>query len=204
VEGGLVASEGQRGAKHERSGTAFGWDRAEARSRRASGVGPGEIGSGGVMPGGVLQGAAAGVAASVVQAIVGKAEELLFLPPGEDADIAPRLVDRMAQRFGARLPAAVKWGLGTVFHLGYGALWGGIYGLVQQRRPLPALLAGAGLGLLIYGITFPRWGAAVKTGVERPPSVRSTRMTMVAASVALTYGLMVAVFFDRLAARQPR
>src|SRR5690606_18282387 len=155
-------------------------------------------------PGGVLQGAAAGVAASVVQACVGKAEELLLLPPGEDADIAPRLVDRMAQRFGARLPAAVKWGLGTAFHLGYGALWGGLYGLGQRRRPLPMPLAGAGLGLVIYAITFPRWGAAVRTGVERPPAVRSARMTLVAASVALTYGVMVAVFFDRLSSPEPR
>jgi hypothetical protein len=211
-----MVRQGRRatGAGHESAGARAGRYLAVADRGGMRGAGPGEIGPSGpragepgadaTRSGGVLEGAAAGVAASIVQAFVGKAEELLLLPPGEDADIAPRLVDRVAQRFGARLPPAVKWGLGTAFHLGYGALWGGFYGLVQRRHPLPALLAGAGLGLLIYGITFPRWGAAVKTGAERPPSERSTRMTVVAASVALTYGLMVAVFFERLASRQPR
>lgn len=150
---------------------------------------------------GIAAGAAAGLAASVVQVVVGKAEDWLFLPHGETADIAPRLVDRLSQRLHIRAPGPAKWALGTAFHLGYGALWGGLYGAAQRRLRLPPLLAGAALGLLIYGITFPRWGAAVRFGVERPPAARSRRMTAVAVSVAMTYGLAVGAFYRRLTRR---
>jgi len=161
---------------------------------------PSPNGAGGrALGGGVAAGAAAGLAASVVQVVVGKAEDWLFLPRGETADIAPRLVDRMVQRLDTRASGPMKWAVGTAFHLGYGAFWGAVYGAVQRRLRLHPLLAGAGLGLLIYGITFPRWGAAVRFGVERPPQHRTRRMTIVAASVALTYGLAVGAFYRRLA-----
>ncbi|MFO7259983.1 MAG: hypothetical protein DIU52_002430 [bacterium] len=149
----------------------------------------------------VAAGAAAGLLASVVQVVVGKTEQWLFLPRGETPDFAPRLVDRAFQRVSGRASAPVKWALGTVFHLCYGALWGATYGAVQRRLRLHPLLAGAALGLLIYGITFPRWGAAVRLGVERPPHARTRRMTAVAASVAMTYGLAVGAFYRRLAGR---
>lgn len=153
------------------------------------------------IPGGVAAGAAAGLAASVVQVVVGKTEQWLFLSSGETPDFAPRLVDRMFQRVYGQASAPIKWTLGTVFHLGYGALWGAVFGAVQRRLGLHPLLTGAGLGLLIYGITFPRWGAAVRLGVERPPRRRTRRMTAVAASVAMTYGLAVGAFYARLARR---
>jgi len=160
---------------------------------------PSPNGAGGRAPGGgIAAGAAAGLAASVVQVVVGKAEDWLFLPRGETADIAPRLVDRALQRIYTRASGPLKWGAGTAFHLAYGALWGAVYGAVQRRLRLHPLLTGAGLGLLIYGITFPRWGAAVRFGVERPPQHRTRRMTIVAASVAMTYGLAVGVFYHRL------
>lgn len=161
---------------------------------------PSPNGARGRAPGtGIVAGAAAGMAASVVQVVVGKAEQWLFLPGGETPDFAPRLVDRAFQRVYSRASAPVKWTLGTVFHLGYGALWGAVYGVAQQRLRLHPLLTGAGLGLLIYGITFPRWGAAVRFGVERPPQARTRRMTLVAASVAMAYGLAVGAFYRRLA-----
>jgi len=163
---------------------------------------PSPNGAGGRTPGGAIAtGAAAGLAASVVQVVVGKTEQWLFLPHGETPDFAPRLVDRAFQRAYGQASPPVKWALGTLFHLGYGAFWGAVYGAVQRRLRLHPLLTGAGLGLLIYGITFPRWGAAVRLGVERPPRTRTRRMTAVAASVALTYGLAVGVFYGRLARR---
>jgi ribose/xylose/arabinose/galactoside ABC-type transport system permease subunit len=165
------------------------------------GVQPSPNGAGGRMSGGLAAGAAAGLAASVVQVVVGKTEQWLFLPHGETPDFAPRLVDRAFQRAYGRASAPVKWALGTLFHLGYGAFWGAVYGAAQRRLRLHPLLTGAGLGLLIYGITFPRWGAAVRFGVERPPQARTRRMTAVAASVAMAYGLAVGAFYSRLARR---
>jgi hypothetical protein len=140
----------------------------------------------------VLRGSAAGLLASVVQVAVGAAESALLLPPHEDANIAPRLMDRLARDLGQELPLEAEWALGTVFHFGYGALWGALYGIAEDKLRPPPLVGGAALGGLIYAITFPRWGGAVQTQVERPPEVRTSRMTFVAASVALTYGVATA------------
>lgn len=147
------------------------------------------------------RGSAAGVLASVVQVAVGAAETALFLPPHEDANIAPRLVDRMARDLGRELSLEAEWVLGTLFHFGYGAAWGAIYGLVEERLEPHPLVGGGALGALIYAITFPRWGGAVQTQVERPPEARTRRMTFVAASVAMTYGIATAY---AVAAMKPR
>src|SRR5690606_16888684 len=76
------------------------------------GVQPSPNGAGGRMSGGLAAGAAAGLAASVVQVVVGKTEQWLFLPHGETPDFAPRLVDRAFQRAYGRASAPVKWALG--------------------------------------------------------------------------------------------
>lgn len=146
----------------------------------------------------LLRGAGAGLLATAPQTLVGKLEERLFLPPGEDADIAPRLVERVAGRVGVRLPTPVKWVLGTAYHLGYGCAWGAAYAFFHERRPLPPLLGGFLLGCAIYAIAFQRWGPGVLLGAERPPGVRSRRMTLVASSVSLSFGLATAFLYERL------
>jgi hypothetical protein len=150
----------------------------------------------------LVRGAVAGAAAAIPQAAVGKAEELALLPPWEDSNIAPRLVDRAEAKLTGRHPSeAGKWLLGTAFHFGYGAGWGMLYAAVTHRRGVPPLLGGALLGGLIYGITFPRWGGAVVTDVERAPGRRTRRMTFVASSVTLSFGLATAGIFEWLGRR---
>lgn len=145
------------------------------------------------------RGVAAGFAATLVQTAVGKAsEKLLRLPPREDSNIAPRLMHRLAAHAGHDLSSPAKWALGTVFHFGYGASWGALYGMARERRPVHPLPGGALLAGLIYGITFPRWGGAVQTGTERPPERRTDRMTLTAASVTLAFGLTTAYAYERL------
>jgi hypothetical protein len=146
----------------------------------------------------VLRGAVAGTVASVVQAAVGKTEDLLLLAPHESADIAPRLMARIAAMQGKTLTWTERWTLGTVFHLGYGAGWGKLYALARERRPVDPLLGGLLLAGGIYVITFPRWGGAVWTKTERPPSVRTRRMELVAASVTLAFGLTTAYLYEAL------
>lgn len=148
-----------------------------------------------------LRGSAAGLAAGVVQVAVGAAESALFLPPHEDANIAPRLMDRLAKDMGKDLSLEAEWALGTAFHFGYAAGWGALYGLVDEKLEPHPLLGGAALGALIYAITFPRWGGAVQADVERPPEVRTRRMTFVAASVAMTFGIATAYANQALKAR---
>ena len=145
-----------------------------------------------------LRGAAAGLVGTMVQTTIGKGEDLAFLPPWENADIAPRLIDRLAEDLGYDIPEWAEWTLGTAFHLGYGATWGAIYAAAHERyRPHP-VVGGMALGGLIYAITFPRWGGAVQTRTERPPEQRTWAMEVVAISVALGYGLATALTYDRL------
>lgn len=147
--------------------------------------------SGRVLPT-LARGALAGVAATTVQTLVGKGEEMLLLPPREDADIAPRLVKRLGEAIGVEPSNPTKWALGTAFHFGYGAFWGMTYAALRERRPLHPVVGGALLGGLIYAVTFPRWGGAVQTGTERRPGRRSDGMEVVAASVCLSFGVVAA------------
>ena len=139
-----------------------------------------------------LRGAAAGMVGSLVQAGVGASESALLLPEHEDANIAPRLMDRLARDLGEDLPLELEWLLGTLFHFGYGAAWGMLYALAEDELGIPPSWGGLAMGGVIYAITFPRWGGAVQTQVERPPEQRTDRMTFVAASVALTFGVTTA------------
>ena len=144
----------------------------------------------------ILQGMAAGVGASIIQVVVGKAEEkLLPLPRHEDANLAPRLIGRLARQAGTDAPTGSRWVLGTLFHLGYGAFWGAGYALVVRDKPVPPVVGGTLLGGLIYALAFPRWGAAVLTKAERPPEKRSAKMNIVAWSVALTYGVATGLMY---------
>jgi hypothetical protein len=149
-----------------------------------------------------LAGSLAGLVAATAQVAVGKAEELLILPPGEDANIAPRFVQRLAERAGRSLPDSWRWALGTLFHYGYGAFWGALYALLEgwlaaRRRPPPPLLGGAALGAVLYALAFSRLGLAVQAGTERPPERRPAAKTAMAWSVALTFGLVTATLTPR-------
>lgn len=146
----------------------------------------------------ILRGAAAGVTVSLVQAVIGKAEEKLLLPPWENTNIAPRFMARLAADLGQTLSPVERWTLGTGFHLGYGAFWGASYALIRERYPVHPVVGGTLLGGLIYFITFPRWGGAVQTQTERPPEERTSRMTFVAASVTLGFGILTALLYERL------
>lgn len=140
----------------------------------------------------LLRGSTAGMAGSLVQAAVGAGESALFLPEHEDANIAPRLMDRLARDLGEELPLSAEWVLGTIFHFGYGATWGMLYALLDEELDVHPAAGGSVMGAIIYAITFPRWGGAVQTQVERTPGRRTRRMTFVAASVALAFGLTTA------------
>ena len=149
------------------------------------------------MMGFVLRGAAAGLGASVIQVVIGKGEEkLLPLPDHEDANIAPRLINRVAEQAEIKLSSRHHWVLGTLFHFGYGAFWGAGYALAVRDREVSPLVGGTLLGGLIYALAFPRWGAAVVTKTERPPEKRTAKMNIVAWSVALSYGVATGLLYQ--------
>lgn len=143
-------------------------------------------------------GVTAGMTASAVQAAVGKSYDRLLLPPGEDSDLAPRLVHRIAEEAGEHASRAEAWSAGTLFHFGYGAFWGAAYAAARERWAVPPLVGGALLAGGIYAITFPPWGGAVQTGTVRPPGRRSSRMTGFAAAATLSFGLTTALAYEAL------
>jgi hypothetical protein len=141
------------------------------------------------------------VIASVVQAAVGASESAVFLPESENANLAPRLMGRLAARAGGTLSPEERWTLGTAYHLGYGAGWGMLYAAARERRRIHPLVGGTLLGGLIYGITFPSWGGAIHLEAERAPGVRSRRMEVVLASVTLSFGLSTAYIYEGMRGR---
>ena len=55
------------------------------------------------------RGIEAGLMASVPQVLLAKAEEKLLMSRGEDADLGPRFVDRLADMAGMRLNKDMRW-----------------------------------------------------------------------------------------------
>lgn len=143
------------------------------------------------------RGVEAAILASVPQVLLPKLEERLFLSEQESADLGPRIIERLARRFENPLPEDIKWLGASVFHFGYAALWGALYAVAYERRPVPPWLGGLGLGGLIYLITFPRWGAAVVTGIEKPPRERTWRMEAVLLTAPLVFGIGTGLLYGR-------
>jgi len=149
----------------------------------------------------IKRGVEAGLLASVPQVLLAKAEERLVMRHGEDADIGPRFVERLARLQRWRLREDTKWLAASAFHFGYATMWGALYALAYRKwRPHP-LTGGTALGTLIYAITFPHWGGAVLSGTERPPHKRSWRQELVLATAALTFGVGTALLYGRGPAR---
>jgi len=143
------------------------------------------------------RGVESAVIASVPQVLIPKIEERLFLSPKESADLGPRFIEALAQRAEKPLPEDVKWIAASGFHFGYAALWGGLYGLIQEKWQVRPWIGGVALGAFIHLITFPRWGGAVLTGTEKKPEQRSWRKEVVLASAPLVFGLGTALLYGK-------
>lgn len=141
-------------------------------------------------------GVEAALAASVPQVLIPKLQERLLLRPGE-AELGPRFVQRLAAMAGRRLPEDVKWLGASAFHFGYAALWGALYALVYERRPVHPLAGGLLLGAVIYLAAFAPWGGAVQTGTEKPPGRRSARKELVLLTAPFTFSLGTALGYGR-------
>jgi len=149
----------------------------------------------------IARGVGAGLVAGGPQVAIAQiAEKALGLPP-DRADIGPRFVERLAQHLGESLPPSAHWGLAALFHFGYAAGWGALYGLVDARlRPPPAVM-GPLLGGVIYLLAFSRWGAGTRTGTEPHPDRRSWRQDALHWTAALSFSLTTALVYGWLAGR---
>ena len=139
---------------------------------------------------GALLGNFAGVVQVVVSQIVG-----IATGRRERTDIAPRLVERTAERLGTSLSRAPRWTLATVFHFGYATGWGVLYALVRESRRgrrVPTWLLGSLFGGAIYAVAFSRFGAGTRVGSERHPDRREWRELVIQWASALSFALVLA------------
>lgn len=99
--------------------------------------------------------------------------------PQEPAAPSARLVRKIAAGvFERDLPAETQHLLGQGIHLGYGALWGTIYGIVQSSIRLPVITHGSILGLIVWligplGLARALKLAPSEAGEQHPLPLRS-------------------------------
>lgn len=148
----------------------------------------------------IIVGAAVGFFAGIPQVLVAQAVALL-LGRREQADIAPRFVQRTAERLGKSLLRPARWTLALAFHFGYALWWGAVHATaieaLRPRRLSPALSGGL-LGAVIYTLAFSRIGAGTATGAERHPDRRGWRDWTVQAASVLSFSLIVAYGYRAL------
>ncbi|MBV9120548.1 MAG: hypothetical protein JOZ39_07550 [Chloroflexi bacterium] len=151
-------------------------------------------------PDGVRLGVCTGLLAGVPQVLVVQVLERVLKIRGEPADIGPRFVDRLARRAERPQSPWIHWLLAAVFHFGYAAVWGGLYGAIQSRRRLPPTAAGLALTALIYMLAFSRIGVATRLGSEPHPHRRERRRQLIHLTAPLTYSMVLAYGFEWLRA----
>jgi hypothetical protein len=111
------------------------------------------------------------------------------------ADVGPRLVQRLGRLAGRSPSRPERWSLAALFHFAYAAGWGAAYAAaieVVGVRRVPPALAGGALGALIYAIAFSRLGVGTLTGAERHPDRRGERDWIVQLTSAFSFALILA------------
>jgi hypothetical protein len=151
------------------------------------------------------RGVVAGLVAGVPQVLVVQIVEKPLGLPSDRADIGPRFVERLGEEVIGRAPSpATKWALAALFHFGYAAGWGALYGLVDRMLRPPPALAGALMGGAIFLAAFSRWGAGTRTRTEPHPDWRPWREYLLEWTAALTFSLTTAFTCARLRGAERR
>lgn len=128
-----------------------------------------------------------------------KMEQKAMLPEEKRMDPPPKkLVEAIAARRDVELSDPQTMAAGMGVHLGYSALWGALYGVVQDRLRPPGLLHGLLLGGLVYAANFPAWGLLPRVGAMPAPSEQDPKQVAVPVLAHAVYGLATAKVFDAL------
>lgn len=145
------------------------------------------------------KGAIAGLIGGAAMMLAMKAEQKLLLSELQQSDPPPkRFVEAVAGGQGVSLSERQAMAAGMGVHMGYSALWGALYGVVQERLDPPELLHGLVLGGLVYAVNFPEWGLLPKVGVLPPPSQQDPREAAVPLIAHAVFGVATARAFDAL------
>lgn len=162
--------------------------REAPRARRRAGVGES-----------ALKGAVAGMIGGAAMMMAMKIEQKALLSEEERTDPPPkRLVETLAARQGTSLTNTQAKAAGMGVHMGYSALWGAIFGVVQERVHPPELLHGLLLGGLVYAANFPERGLLPRVGALPPPAEQDPKQAAIPAMAHVVYGVATAKAFGAL------
>lgn len=146
-----------------------------------------------------LKGALAGLIGGAAMAAAMKAEQLL-LPAGSQADMPPvELVETEAEKAGVSLSQPQALAAGMAAHMGYSALLGATYGVVQSRLHAPTLLHGLLFGTLAYAAGYAKGGIMPRTGTMPPPTQQPLERAVLPPAAHAVFGLTTAEAFAQLA-----
>lgn len=148
------------------------------------------VGRARLLAGGALAGFFAGIPQVVAAQVVGAA-----VGDRQRADIAPRLVQRVAERCGTSVPRPARWTLAMLFHFAYATMWGVVYVAAREaldQRRLPPPLGAGMLGGAIYTLAFSRLGVGTQVGSEPRPARRGGREWAVHWTSVLSFSLTMA------------
>ena len=158
------------------------------RPRRHSGIGET-----------ALKGALAGIIGGAAMMMAMKMEQKALLPEGQTMEPPPKkLVETLAEKADVELEDNEAKMAGMGVHMGFSAMWGAMYGVVQDRVHPPFALHGLLLGGLVYAANFPSFGLLPRLGVLPPPSQQPLREAAVPAGAHVVYGLATAAAFEAL------
>ncbi len=139
-----------------------------------------------------VRGAVIGIVAGVPQVLLTQLAARLLGVADSRADIGPRFVARLTDKFGASLPQAEHWVVAGTFHFAYAAGWGGLYALLQRWRPAQPHVGAPLLAAFIYTLAFSPWGAATQSGTESAVETRPFRETLLHWTAALSFSASLA------------
>lgn len=146
-----------------------------------------------------LKGAIAGMIGGVAMMMAMKVEKKALLPEGKTMDPPPKkAVETLAEEADVDLEDRQAMMAGMGVHMGYSAMWGALYGVVQDRVHPPSGLHGLLLGGLVYAANFPSFGLLPKLGVLPPPSQQPMSEAVIPAGAHAVYGLATSAVFEAL------
>lgn len=146
-----------------------------------------------------VKGAIAGLVGGMAMMMAMKREQRALLPEEERTDPPPKkLVKAVAQKQAVEIGETQAMTAGMGMHMGYSALWGAVYGVVQNRLRPPDLLHGLVLGGLLYAANFPEWGLLPRVGALPPPSAQEPVQAAIPVMAHAVFGITTAKVFEAL------
>lgn len=150
----------------------------------------------------LLKGAAAGFVATApmsLSMLIG----WTLLPRREKYPLPPRLIaEELTERVGLedRVDENARLGLTVFSHFGYGALFGAVYAMFNNRIPMHSSLRGALAGLALWSGSYLGWLPAV--GILRPATRHPWRRNLLMIIAHLVWGVSLGELTRKLSERK--